>query len=292
MKILITGGSGFLASHIADRLSSEGHQVTILDIRESEFLRKDQQFILANIKDYESIYDAISGVDFVYHFAAVADINKTVEEPAESIHVNILGTLNLLEACRKHGTKRFIFASSVYVQSKTGSFYRVAKHSCEMMIEEYARRFSLEYTILRFGTLYGKRSDHSNSVRNYILQALKQRKITLFGTGEEVREYIHVYDAAEISLEILSQKYSGKTMVLTGPHRVKLKDLIDMINEILGGDVEIEYGQNKDAHYKLTPYSYEPNTGTKIVLNTYQDLGQGLVEMMSELDTHSSNDTQ
>ena len=130
----------------------------------------------------------------------------------------------------------------------------------------------------------------NNSVRNYILQAFKQKKITLLGTGEEVREYIHVYDAAEISLTILSQKYSGKTLILTGPHRIKLKELIDMINEILGGDIVVEYGFNKDAHYKHTPYSYESNTGNKIVLNTYQDLGQGLVEMMKELDPNTNND--
>ena len=284
-KILVTGGSGFLGSHIADRLSSAGHEVWIFDTIKPSYLGDNQKFIQGSVLDIGSVSKASSGVDVIYHFAALADINKAQDEPVESIKTNVIGTLNLLEVCKEHEIQRFVFASSVYVHSKSGSFYRVSKHASELMIEEYSRCYGLKFTILRFGTLYGTRTDESNSVRKYIIQAMKEKKIHVSGSGKEVREYIHVYDAAEICLQILSEKYSCKTMILTGPHRIKLEELIEMINEILGGGIEVHYGEQKEAHYSQTPYSYLPNVGTKIVLNTFQDMGQGLLEIMQEVDT-------
>jgi len=282
---MVTGGSGFLGSYVADRLSDAGHKVLILDNRPSSYIRPDQDMLQIDLLDKEAVMEAVKNIDIIYHFGGFADLSKSRFAPTESMHVNVMGTAYLLEAATSNNVERFIFASSIYVYSQSGSFYRVSKHACELMIEEYHKNFSLNYTILRFGTLYGCRSDSSNSVRSYLEQALLNKKIVLSGDGEEVREFIHAYDAADISLKVLEDEFAMQTLILTGHHRMKVVDLAEMINEILGGSVEIEQGSGKKSHYKYTPYSYLPRIGRKIVQNTYHDLGQGLLEVLEEIDT-------
>ena len=286
-KVVVTGGSGFLGSHIADRLSDAGHEVVILDNRASSYLRNDQQFIEVDMLDAEAVDEALEGADVVYHFAAFADLSKARDNPSECIRTNVEGTINILESCRKNMIKRLVFSSSIYVYSRTGSFYRVSKHACELMIEEYHERFGLEYTVLRFGTLYGTRADMANSVYNYLKQAHDNKRIEVSGTGEEVREFIHVYDAAEISLRILDEQFIGQTLILTGHHRMRTQELIEMINEMMHSDLEISYSSARKAHYRYTPYSYLPRVGRKIVMDIYQDLGQGILEMLEEIDADS-----
>src|SRR5438067_12547352 len=102
----------------------------------------------------------------------------------------MLATVITLEASRQGGIKRYVYASSIYVYSESGGFYRCSKHAAELYIEEYQRLYHLDYTILRYGTIYGPRADDNNSIRRYLTQALRERQITLSGTGEEVREYM------------------------------------------------------------------------------------------------------
>ncbi len=285
-NILVTGGSGFLGSHIADALMAEGHNVTILDLNKSMYLKKEQKFIKADILDPEAVDEAIKGMDIVFHLAALADIDLAYNKPGDTIRVNVLGTTNILEAARNNGVKRVIFASTIYVNSKTGSFYRVSKHAGELLLEEYKERFGLDYTILRFGTLFGTRANGQNSVFKYLYEAFTTGKIDFYGTGEEVREYIHVKDAAEISAHILDDRFSGETLILTGHHRMKLSDMLNMINEIMGGRVRINYRSNESkSHYVQTPYSYIPRVGKKVVKNTYCDLGQSLVEILDRINS-------
>ena len=184
--------------------------------------------------------------------------------------------------------KRVIFSSSIYVYSQTGGFYRVSKHCCELLLEEYFKRYGVIYTIIRFGTLYGTNSDSTNSVYRYLKQALQKKKIKAEGTGEEVREYIDVRDAADICVEVLKDKYEGETLVLTGQNRMRLAELLEVISEILNNNVNIEYGRKESSHYKYTPYSYIPRAGKKLVMNSYRDLGQGLVEILEGLDTEQN----
>jgi UDP-glucose 4-epimerase len=284
-KILVTGGSGFLGSHIADALSDQGHEVTLLDIKRSSFKRSDQKEILCNVMDPEAIRNAVKGQDFVFHLAAVSDIDVAENQPFETIQVNVLGTINLLEACRNEKVERVIFASSIYVYSRTGGFYRISKHACELLLEEYRERFGLDYTILRFGTLYGTRSDDHNSVYRYLKEALQTGKIIFKGTGEEVREYIHVKDSARICCKILEPQFAGQNLILTGPHRVKVTELLQMMREILSFKVEIVHDpKNINSHYIQTPYSYLPRVGQKISSETYSDIGQSLIEILEEID--------
>lgn len=283
LNILVTGGSGFLGGHVVDSLLSAGFTVCIFDTKEYPYDRSGVDFIKGDILDLEALTKALRDIDVVFHLAAYADLDKAQDNPLDTMKVNVMGLANVLEAARINKVSRVIFSSSIYVYSRTGGFYRVSKHSCELLLEEYFNRFNLKYTILRFGTLYGPHSDSSNSVYNYLKEALLKGKIQAVGSGEEVREYIDVRDAADICVEVLEDKYEGETLILTGHHRMRLVELLEMISEILDNKVSIEYGRGENAHYKYTPYSYIPRAGKKLTMNSYRDLGQGLIEILDEI---------
>ena len=187
---------------------------------------------------------------------------------------------------------RFVFASTVYVYSKSGGFYRTSKQACESYIEEYQKQFGLDYTILRFGTLYGRRANLKNSVYRFLKDAFENRKMTYYGNGEEVREYIHVQDAAQCSVDILGEDYRNQHVILTGHNPMKVRDILMMIQEIVGGDVEIEFQKalSRDhGHYRITPYSFQPKLGRKLVRPYYLDMGQGLLDCLEEIHNNEFN---
>ena len=177
-KVLITGASGFLGSHVADSLTKSGYEVTVFDCVESPFLQKSQEMVVGSILNYEELNTTVKGCDYVYHFAGIADIGESSKNPEKTISVNIIGTQNVLKASVENKVKRIVFASTIYVYSHLGSFYRVSKQACEKLIEEYAREFSLPYTILRFGSLYGPRANTFNSINNMLKQAMETNNIT------------------------------------------------------------------------------------------------------------------
>ena len=284
MKALIFGGSGFLGSHVADVLTDAGHAVTVFDLKPSAHLRKEQKMIVGDILDEAKVFAAVKGQDVVYNFAGIADIDDAMEQPLEAVRVNILGNTVILEACRKSRVKRFVFASSLYVYSRSGSFYRASKHSCEMIIESYAETFGLPYTILRYGSLYGPRADEKNGIRKFISQALVEGKIVRAGDGKELREYIHVQDAARGSVTILAEEFKGQSVVLTGHQQMHVEDLLMMIREMLGGKVKIEYTPAvSNYHYQITPYTFAPKIAKRLVNATYLDLGQGILDCIYQL---------
>ncbi|MDD5136779.1 MAG: NAD(P)-dependent oxidoreductase [Candidatus Omnitrophica bacterium] len=284
MKVIVFGGSGFLGSHVADALEEAGHKVLVYDIKASPHLRPSQTMIVGDVLDQEKVEKAVKGCDAVYNFAGIADIGEASEKPLESVKYNILGNSIALEAARKARVKRFVFASSLYVYSKAGAFYRSTKQACELLIENYHEVFKLPYTILRYGSLYGPRSDEKNFIHTIIRQALTQKKISRYGDGEEIREYIHVRDAAKGSVEILSDEFANQHVILTGSQQVKVKDVLFMIKEMMDNKIDIEFlAPREDSHYEITPYSFAPKTGKRLVSRTYLDLSQGMLETIYNL---------
>lgn len=284
MKILVTGGAGFLGSHVADALSDAGHEVAVFDSKPSSYLRDDQSMIVGDLLDVQAMDKALAGKEVVYHFAGIADIDECADKPVETARVNIMGTVQLLDLCVKHNIKRFVFASSAYVFSESGYFYRTSKRACESFIEDFAHRFGLKYTCLRYGSLYGPRADHRNSIYRLLRQAITEGRITYKGQGDEQREYIHAFDAARSSVEVLAPEFANQNVILTGMERMRYRDLLEMIQEIFGGRIELDIiPSNRKAHYKLTPYSFTPKLGRKFVNNPYVDFGQGILECLNEL---------
>jgi UDP-glucose 4-epimerase len=285
-KVLVTGSSGFIGSHLADALEESGYQVILFDSTPSNYKTKTQKEFIGNILKPNDIERAMKGCDVVYHFAAQADIDRSGLDPTETIKNNIIGTQNILEAARQHNIARVLFASTIYVYSELGSFYRVSKQACEKIIEEYQKEFNLNYTILRFGSLYGPRANEFNGIRSFLTQALKNKKIIRRGDGEELREYIHVKDAARLSVLVLNEKYNNKHLIITGNQQIKVKDLLTMIHEIFNSEIEIQFDLEEELHhYEITPYNYKPQVAQKIISDTFYDLGQGILDLIFDLET-------
>ena len=180
-KVVVFGGSGFLGSHVADALSQSGFLVTIYDIVPSPWKKPDQEMIIGDLLDEKSVYDALKGAHYAFHFAGIADIGEAKKSPMATIRNNIIGSTTILECSVKTNVERIFFASTVYVYSNHGSFYRVSKQSVELLTEAYQQNFGLDYTILRYGSLYGPRSQEWNGLKRYVTQAVKEKKNIIFG---------------------------------------------------------------------------------------------------------------
>lgn len=285
MKIIVFGGSGFIGSHVADKLCEAGHKVTIFDLKPSLYLKPEQKFIQGDFLDLEKVKNAIIGQDVVYNFAGVADIEEANKFPLNTITTNIIGCTNLLETSRINKIKRFIFASTLYVYSEAGSFYRCTKQACELLIEEYKKQYGIDFTILRYGSLYGLRADESNWVFHILKKALTEGKIVRYGDGQELREYIHVEDAARCSVDILEDQYKNQSVIISGHQQIKICDLLVMVKEIMGNEIKIEYQpvDKGTLHYEITPYTFKPRLARRILVNSYVDLGQGIMEILSHI---------
>jgi len=284
MKAIIFGGSGFLGSHVADALTSADYETVIFDIKESPHLQKGQEMFVGNILDKEAVGKAVAGCDVVYNFAGMADIQEAHARPVETVENNVLGNTIILEACRLNGVKRFVFASTVYVYSDAGSFYRSSKQACELIIENYKEVFGLQYTILRYGSLYGPGADETNWIYEILKQAITEGKITRHGDGEEIREYIHVEDAARCSVMILGDEFKNQSVIITGHQSIRVKDVMIMIREMLGNKIELEFlPADSRLHYEITPYTFNPKIARRFVSNSYLDLGQGLLQCLEQM---------
>ncbi len=284
MKVIVFGGSGFLGSHVADFLTEAGHAVTIFDIKPSPYLQSDQSMYVGDILNPEQVLDAVRGHDVVYNFAGLADLDDATTRPVDTIRLNIEGNVNMLEACRRSDVDRFVYASTIYVYSDKGGFYRCSKQAAETYIEEMNRKYDLDFTILRYGTLYGPRADERNSIYRYLQEAMENGRVVCSGSGEEMREYIDVRDAARLSVVILDDTYKNQYIIISGHHPMKFKEMILMIQEILGKNIKIEFSAQKNPdHYIYTPYSFTPKVGHKLVNHRYLDMGQGFLECLHEI---------
>jgi UDP-glucose 4-epimerase len=282
----VFGGSGFLGSHVADKLSDAGFVVRIFDLKQSHWLRSDQEMCIGSILNYDEVEKVISGSDVVYNFAGLADLNEGINKPLKSIEVNILGNAHILEACRKYSVKRFLYASTVYVYSREGGFYRCSKQASESYVEEYHKQYGLDYTVLRYGSLYGPRSDGANGLYRIVKNALEANQIYYEGSKDALREYIHVEDAAYASVKALGDEFKNDSLVLTGQEPMRVLDLLGMLAEILGYKCEILHNESTQAgHYVRTPYAYQPKLGRKFVLPLHVDLGQGLIQLIEEIQS-------
>ncbi len=283
-KILVIGGSGFLGSHVADALSDAGYQVKIYDRQVSKWLRSNQEMIIGDLLDNNLILEHTKNCYAVYNFAAIADLNEAILKPVETAKINILGNVQVLEACKVNQVKRYVYASTVYVHSREGGFYRCSKQASENYVEEYQRSYGLEYTILRYGSLYGPRSDSQNGLWRIVNDVLKTGVVKYEGNIESVREYIHVEDAARASVTVLGDEFKNEHVVLTGHEPLKVIDMLKMLSEIMGIKEEVQFENLPYAgHYIRTPYAYQTKLGRKFIPPMHVDLGQGLLQLIEEV---------
>lgn len=230
-NILVTGGAGFIGSHIVDALTQEGYKVVVVDNLSTgkvENLNPNVLFYQQSIEDEEMMERIfmLHRFDFVYHLAAQASVSISVKEPARDAKVNILGSLVLLEKSVKYGVKKFIFSSTggaIYgenVPVPTNettvpcpiSPYGIAKRSVEMYLEFYKKEKNLNYVCLRYGNVYGPRQDPNGEagvVAIFSSRMLKNDEVLIFGDGEYVRDYVYVKDVVRANLLALKENVTG-----------------------------------------------------------------------------------
>jgi len=284
-KVLVIGGSGFMGSHTADVLTDNGYSVSILDKVKSPWLRDNQKMIIGDAMDSDTLELATKEIDYVYYFAGIADIAKAKENPHNTIQINIMGLTKALDKAVKNNVKMFIYASTMYVYSAYGSFYRATKQAAEIIIEAYQENYDIDFVLLRYGSLYGPRSQDWNGIKEFARQVVKNSALEYSGDGSEVREYIHVIDAAKLSVKALQGDFKNKSITITGQQTIKVSDMFSMLFEIVGKEVNVKYlDEHKgSSHYGKTPYRYTPKASLKIIPTEFVDLGQGLLDIVEEI---------
>ena len=290
-RILVTGSSGFLGSHLVDLLMLKGHKVIGLDVVKPKHKQKLTKFVEGDILDKATLKYAMDKCKYVYHLAAEADIDRSIIEPEKTIRYNILGTQNVLHTALEINVERVIFASSIYVYSHLGGFYRVSKQSCEKLIEEYERVFGLNYTIVRYGSIYGPGANYFNSIYNMITEAVLNKKIVREGNGKEIRQYIHIKDAISLTYELMDDYYENKFLLITGKEKFSINKLLNKINSIFDNKIDIEYvdGETNKNHYHTSPFSNSSINVEELFPDSSYDLNQGLKELKEELEKKLRN---
>lgn len=281
-KILVFGGFGFLGYYLLKELLSREYNVTVADIKNDQDFEGIVDYIKCDIsvqKEVEFVFEN-NNFDVVYNLAGFANLDFAIKEPFKTMQLNVIGNIYVLDACVANKIGKFIYASSAYAMSNKGSFYGISKLASEKIIEEYHKKYNLDFTILRYGSVYSERDYDNNYIYNLIKNAVLENKINHKGDGNEIREYIHAGDAAKLSVDVIESEYFNNIhVILTGTERMKRSDLFNMINEILNDKIEINYSQSKSQnHYKFTPYSFEPSLSRKLVANPHIDMGQGILE--------------
>ena len=246
MSILVTGGSGFIGSHVVDKLIDNNWDVTVFDIRRPH--RKDVKFIKGNIASLDELNDAIGDVEYVFHIAAFSDINKVVEKPLDTVGLNIMSTANVLEVARNSGVERVIYASSYFVESGQGHLYTTTKAASEMICKDYWTLYELPFTILRYGTAYGPRSRGEDVISIFIKNALSHQPLTIYGDGNQSRNFIYIEDLAEGNVAALKDVAKNQTYNLEGMRSITVKEVAETGKKLIG-NIDIEYKEGRPGDF-------------------------------------------
>ena len=273
MKALVTGGAGFIGSHIVDRLIDDGHEVIVLDDfstgHRSNLTEHERLTIVeGDISNTDTVNECMQGVDWVFHKAAVASVPKTVNDPVGSSLVNYHGTLHLLEAARNNKVKRFVFASSAALYGDeptlpkvetmcpmTLSPYAVDKLASENACGMYTRLYGLETVCLRYFNVYGPRQDPSSpysGVISIFTDKLKKKEVpTIFGDGEQTRDFIFVSDVVEANMKaVTTEGCEGQYFNIATANKITLNNLLKILSDIYSMEFDVNYGEPRKGDIK------------------------------------------
>jgi UDP-glucose 4-epimerase len=290
MKALVTGGSGFLGHHIIRELVKQGIKTTGFDrALPPDGMKASPDGLLdfrkGDILDRKALPDAMEGCDLVFHTAAIADIDEARKIPAKTMEVNVVGTANCLEAAEKAGVTRFLLASSVYTAGNRGSFYRISKIASESLCRSFSEEFGLGYTILTYGSLYGREPNHWNFIYTVCRSLLATGEFHYTSSRDAVREYIHINDATRETVRIaLDPEFANRSVLITGHQRMKMGEFFGMVGEILGKEIRVTYAEDENRlHYVITPYAFETEIPLRVNLSSYVDISEGILDCLREV---------
>ena len=299
MKILITGGAGFIGSHITDLLIEKGHEVAIVDslvTGKKENINPKAAFYQKDIvdKDIDQLFLRIRP-DILIHHAAQIKVNNSVVDPMYDAEVNILGSINLLNACIKSGVKKVIYPSSAAIFGEPVylpvdekhplnmiSPYGISKHTVEHYLDVYFRLYGLKYNALRYSNVYGTRQDSSGEggvVAIYDEKFRNNEIPTIFGDGEQVRDFVCVKDVAEANLMMIENDKNGIYNVCTN-EKTSINQLLGAFNSIFKANVEPIYADGREGDIRNSYMSYE-KIQNEIGWKPRYKLLEGLRDMLS-----------
>ena len=256
-KVVVTGGSGFIGSHVVDALVDAGHQVIVMDHRVRPH-REDVKFQDVDLMDLSSVLGATKGAEHIFHLAAVSNVNYAYQYPVYTVALNILGTTHILEAAKINGAKRVYLASTVWVYNGTpnggplresvpfyldgaGHIYTSSKMACEMVCHNYGQLYDVPFTILRLGIPYGPRMREELLIPTFIKKALAGQPLTVSGTGNQYRNFIYVRDLAEAHALAMKETAANQTYNLEGSRKVTVLEVAQGIRAAIGEYVKIEF---------------------------------------------------
>ncbi|MBF8659132.1 NAD-dependent epimerase/dehydratase family protein [Pseudomonas putida] len=264
--ILITGGAGFIGSHLSDALLARGYAVRIVDDLSTG--KRDNlqlghpllEFVEGDVADAELVQRAAAGCQAVVHLAAVASVQASVDDPVRTHQSNFIGTLNVCEAMRVHGVRRVLFASSAAVYGNNGEGqsiaedtpkapltpYAVDKLASEQYLDFYRRQHGLEPVIFRFFNIFGPRQDPSSPYSGVISifseRALQGQPITVFGDGEQTRDFLYVGDLVQVMVQALEQAQVEEGAVNIGLNQAtSLNQMLAALQQVVGSLPAVSY---------------------------------------------------
>ncbi len=301
MKILVTGGAGFIGGHLAEQFVHDGHDVVALDnfepfydlgIKEhnieaartaAETSDGSYELVRGDIRNEDLVGEHVRGAEFIFHQAAQAGVRTSVEEPQEVTDINVSGTLNVLEAARDSDTKRVVVASSSSVYGKPEylpydedhpntpvSPYGASKLAQEQYARVYNEIYSLPTVSLRYFTVYGPRMRPNMAITNFVSRCLNDEPPVIYGDGTQTRDFTYIEDVVQANRTLLeTDAADGEIMNVGSTDNIDIQTLAEEIRDQLAPDLDIEYGEAREADAKHTHadiskaselIGYEPTT--------------------------------
>jgi UDP-glucose 4-epimerase len=263
MRVLVTGGAGFIGSHVVDRLRAAGHTPRVFDLRRSPWhARGEVEAAVGSLLDPRALRSALRGCGAVAHLAAAADVGEVAKRPAWAEELNARGTLNVLEAVREAGVTRLIYASTIWVYDGAGvpevdedaplgapaHLYTATKLAGEHYCRSYAELYGLEPTILRFGIPYGPRARPAAVIPAFVGKAMRGEALTVAGTGEQSRRFVYVEDLAEGVVRALDPAAANRTYNLVGDEDVSVREIAETVRALVR-PVPIEHVPGRAADF-------------------------------------------
>lgn len=277
MKILITGGAGFIGSNLAKRLVNDGHEVVVLDnlLRGNKLDKAtfDQiKFIQGDVCDYETVKKASRGCDLIFHFAAVLGVDVVADNPVETMDVEVIGTRNVVIAAEANNVKKIMYASTsgiyghsaienalteeVLVDPRTS--YAMAKRYNEIYLASHNEEKGMDVVSLRFFNVYGENQDNRMVIPRFFEQAIAGRDITVFGTGKQTRDFTFIDDTVEACVRLMSVK-GCHIINIANEAEWCIEDVAVRIKDITKSNSKIVY---LDAPKKRYDYEVERRVGS------------------------------
>jgi len=293
MRVAVTGGSGFVGSHVVEHLLAAGHMALVLDTRPPH--RPDLAFRRVDIADVDGLERAMRGCDAVFHLAAVSDVNTAFADPVAAVAANVTGTTNVWEAARRNDVGRAVLASTVWVYgaadgeepldeaapfglARTGHIYTATKLAGELVAHSYQALYGQPFTILRYGIPYGPRMRDDLVIARFVRMALAGDRITVDGDGTQARYYVHVADLAAAHVLALGDAAENHVFNLEGDEPVSVRRIVESLDRIVPGHLEVEYRPARAGDYSARRVAndkarlllgWEPTTGFEEGLRRY-----------------------